>query len=107
MLSPNQLASLMLSIHPALVYAPFAAWVSLSCQTEETGLGGLGSPQLDIPQDTTGLLGYSATAIELVGGETVRVTFVNLDGTQATIQAPAGPKQLLPTKMWFRIQVNF
>ena len=98
-LSPNQLATLMLSIHPVLVYSSFGAWVSLSRQTEEAGLSTLGSPQSDILQDATGLLGYSATVIECVDGETVRVTFVNLDGTQATIQAPARPKLLLPLSL--------
>ena len=94
MLSPNHLAILMLSIHPALVYTPLVAWAILSRQTEEAGIGALGSPHLDTPEDATGLLGYSATQIERVDPKTIKIGFVGLDGTQTTVQAPAGPRPL-------------
>ena len=92
--SPNQLAVLMLSIHPALVYTPFVAWALLSQQTEEAGIGALGNPHLNTPEDGTGLLGYSATAIERVDTKSVKITFVNPHGTQVIVQAPAGPRPL-------------
>ena len=94
MLSPNQLAVLVLTIHPALMYAPFVAWVLLSRQAEETGIGTLGNPHPDTPEDATGLLGYSATAIERVDVKTVKITFVSPDGIQSIVQAPAGPRSL-------------
>jgi hypothetical protein len=94
MLSPNQLAMLVLTIHPALAYAPFVAWALLSRQTEEAGIGTLGNPHLGSPEDAKGLLGYSTTAIERVDVKTVKVTFVSPDGTQSIVQAPAGPRPL-------------
>ena len=96
MLSPNQLAVLVLTIHPALVYTPFVAWALLSRQTEEAGIGALGNPHLDNLEDATGLLGYSVTAIERVNTKAVKITFVSSDGTQSTVQAPAGPRSLRP-----------
>jgi len=97
--SPHQLALLVLSIHPALVYAPFVAWALLSRQTEEAGIGTLGSPHLDIPEDATGLLGYSVVAVERVDTETVKITFVGPLGTQVAVQAPAGLKPLHPSSL--------
>jgi hypothetical protein len=94
--SPNQLAILLLSIHPALAYTPFVAWALLSRQTEEAGVGVLGSPHMDAPEDATGLMGYSATAVERVDAKTVKITFVSHHGTQAIVQAPAGPRPLQP-----------
>jgi len=94
MLSPNQLAVLVLTIHPVLVYAPFVTWALLSRQAEEAGIGNLGNPHLDNPEDATGLLGYSATVIERVDVKTVKITFVGSDGVQIIVQAPAGPRQL-------------
>jgi hypothetical protein len=91
---PNQLATLVLSTHPALVYAPFVAWALLSRQTEEAGIGTLGSPHPDTPEDATGLLGYLATAVERVDARTAKITFVGPHGTQAIVQAPAGPRPL-------------
>jgi len=96
MLSPNQLAVLVLTIHPALVYTPFVTWALLSRQTEEAGIGTLGNPHMGSPEDATGLLGYSATAIARVDAKTVKITFVSPDGTQYIVQAPAGPRPLRP-----------
>jgi len=95
-LSPNQLAILVLSIHPALVYTPFVAWALLSRQTEDAGIGALGSPHADTAEDATGLLGYSATAVERVDSKTVKISFAGPHGTQAIVQAPAGPGPLQP-----------
>jgi len=97
--SPNQLALLMLSIHPGLVYAPFVAWALLSRQTEDAGIGALGSPRLDTPEDATGLLGYSVIAVERVDTKAVKITFVGPHGIQAVVQAPAGPRPLQPSSL--------
>ena len=97
--SPHQLAVLVLSIHPALVYAPLAAWALLSRQTEEAGIGTLGNPHLDTLEDATGLLGYSVTAVERVNTNTVKITFVSSGGTQIVVQAPAGPRPLRPSNL--------
>ncbi|KAF9648314.1 hypothetical protein BDM02DRAFT_3187271 [Thelephora ganbajun] len=93
-LSPNQLAILVLSIHPALVHASLVTWALLSRQTEEAGVGTLGNPRLGSSEGATGLLGYSATGIERVGAKSIKITFVSHDGTQAIVQAPAGPRPL-------------
>ncbi|EEB90428.1 hypothetical protein MPER_11366, partial [Moniliophthora perniciosa FA553] len=45
-LTPSQFGRIMLTIHPALAYAPFQAWALLSRQMEENGLGELGSPSM-------------------------------------------------------------
>ncbi|KAJ7787351.1 hypothetical protein B0H14DRAFT_3505606 [Mycena olivaceomarginata] len=60
-LSSSQLGRLMVVLNPALVYAPMQAWAILSRQTEETGLGALGSPVSPDDEDGqgAGLLGYS------------------------------------------------
>ena len=97
--SPHQLALLVLSIHPALVHAPFVAWALLSRQTEEAGIGTLGSPHLDTPEDATGFLGYSATAVERVDTKTAKITFVTPSGTKVIVQAPAGPRPLQPSSL--------
>ena len=96
---PHQLAVLVLSVHPALVYAPFAAWALLSRQTEEAGIGTLGNPHSDTLEDATGLLGYSVTAVERVNTNTVKITFVSSGGTQIVVQAPAGPRPLQPSNL--------
>ena len=95
--SPNQLAILVLSIHPALAYTPFVAWALLSQQAEEAGIGTLGNVQMDTPEDATGLLGYSVTAVERVDAKTAKITFAGPHGTQAIVQAPAGPRPLQPS----------
>ena len=98
-ISPHQLALLVLSIHPALVYAPFVAWALLSRQTEEADIGTLGSPHLDTPEDATGLLGYSVIAVERVDMKTAKITFVGPHDTQVVVQAPAGPRPLQPSSL--------
>jgi len=98
-ISPHQLALLVLSIHPGLVYAPFVAWALLSRQTEEASIGALGNPHLDTPEDATGFLGYSAVAIERIDAKTVKISFVGPHDTQAVVQAPAGPRPLQPSSL--------
>ena len=88
--SSNQLAALVLTIHPVFTYTPSLAWALLSRQTEEGGIGVLGTPHLHGPSDTTGMLGYSATAIERVDAKTVKVTFVGSGGAQTIVEPPAG-----------------
>lgn len=95
-LSPAQLARVVLSVHPALVYAPFQAWALLSRQLEDTGLGVLGSPSLDAAEDASGLLGYLATKIERIDEKTARITFSSPDGLHVTLNAPAGPNPYRP-----------
>ena len=97
--SPNQLAVLMLSIHPALVHTPFVAWALLSQQTEEAGIGTLGNPHLDTLEDATGLLGYSAVAVERVDAKRARITFTSPHGAHAIVQVPAGSRPIQSSTM--------
>ncbi|KAF7342156.1 von Willebrand factor A domain-containing protein 8 [Mycena venus] len=68
-LSPHHLARLMVTLHPALISAPMQAWAILNRQTEEMGLGALGSPVSfddegdDREGEGAGLLGYTLTRI--------------------------------------------
>ncbi|KAF9530652.1 AAA domain-containing protein [Crepidotus variabilis] len=95
--SPSLLSHLMVVLHPALVYAPFQAWAILSRQTEEAGLGPLGSPSLDSEIGGVGFLGYGITQIQRVQGteRSVEVTFKSLfGGASVALQVPAGRNQL-------------
>ncbi|KJA23810.1 hypothetical protein HYPSUDRAFT_137004 [Hypholoma sublateritium FD-334 SS-4] len=96
-LSPNQLSRLFLTIHPALIYAPFQAWAILSRQTEESGLGQLGSPSMDSINEEIGIFGYSISANQRLDDTTVQLTFSPPPGRQpVNVAVPAGPKQLRP-----------
>ncbi|TCD60876.1 hypothetical protein EIP91_009382 [Steccherinum ochraceum] len=96
-LSPSQLARLILTIHPGLVNAPFVAWAMLSRQTEEAGLGPLGSPALSGDNDHLGYLGYSITRIERASDATVRLHFTPSNrGKPVILEVPSGPRKLLP-----------
>ena len=96
-LTPPQLARLMLTIHPRLIYGEFVAWAMLSRQTEEAGLGPLGSPALSGDNDHLGYLGYKVVRIERASSSTVRLHFVLPDqGAPVVVEAPAGPRDLLP-----------
>ncbi|KAH7919391.1 hypothetical protein BV22DRAFT_1199497 [Leucogyrophana mollusca] len=89
--SPGQLARLFLALHPALSHAPFQAWAMLSRQTEEAGLGELGSPAASGPLEELGLFGYRIAKIDRIGEWTVRLTFNGPPGAASvTIDAPAG-----------------
>lgn len=92
-LTPGQLAQLMLTIHPALLHAPFVTWAMMSSQTEKASLGPLGSPS-DLHSVVMGLLGYSLLSVERTSEHSARVTF---DGpSRVTLEVCAGPKQLIP-----------
>ncbi len=88
-ITPSQLGQLFLMLHPALIHAPFQAWALLSAQTEDSGLGPLGSPSMM----SEGLLGYRLVSIKRTGEHTADATF---DGPQRVVcNVPAGPKTLL------------
>lgn len=93
-LSPEQLARLVLSIHPALIHSPFVGWAMLSRQFENAGFSELGSPNLTGIEDDAGLLGYRLARISRVDGRTASITFDSPSGTQVTVTVPAGPHEL-------------
>ncbi|RDB28140.1 von Willebrand factor A domain-containing protein 8 [Hypsizygus marmoreus] len=94
-LSPGQLARLFLTIHPGLLHASFQAWAMLSRQTEEAGLGELGSPSMTSVNNPIGLFGYAISAIERVDDTTARLTFKRPgNATPVIVTAPAGSKAL-------------
>jgi len=94
-LSPGQLARLFVTIHPALIHAPFQAWAMLSRQTEEAGLGELGSPSMSTIDERIGLFGYRVSAIERADVNTARITFEGVHGLSCvTMTVPAGPRPL-------------
>ncbi|OCH94642.1 hypothetical protein OBBRIDRAFT_817121 [Obba rivulosa] len=95
-LAPEQLARLVLGLHPALMHAPFVAWAVLSQQLEEAGVGPLGSPALAGQGDGLGFLGYKLARITRKDNWTVQITFEGVSGTAAVVlDAPAGPLSLL------------
>ncbi|KAF8056895.1 AAA domain-containing protein, partial [Lyophyllum atratum] len=96
-LTPHQLARLVLTIHPGLIHASFQAWAMLSRQTDEAGLGELGTPSTS-SGDEIGLLGYRLSAIKRRDATTAEVTFEHLDPHQhpVVVTVPAGPKPLRP-----------
>lgn len=95
-LTPTQLARLVLTIHPTLIYSPFVAWAMLSKQMEEANLGPLGSPSLSKPEDESGYLGYGLARIERATKSSVLLHFVHTtSGKSLSLVAPGGPKALL------------
>ncbi|KAF9806900.1 hypothetical protein IEO21_08484 [Rhodonia placenta] len=94
-LAPEQLARLVLTIHPGLIHAPFVAWATLSQQCEDAGLGPLGSPSLSGSGDELGLLGYKLDSVRRVNEHTAKAEFVGIDGARVSIDVPAGPRPLL------------
>ncbi|KAJ7216377.1 AAA domain-containing protein [Mycena pura] len=91
-LSSSQLARLLVALHPALVIAPLQAWAILSRQTEEMGLGPLGSPATS---DGDGLLGYTLASIERTTPTTARAVFAHASLPSRGLTVPAGPAPLL------------
>ena len=88
-LTSSQLARLLLTLHPILVYSTFQAWDILGRQAEQAGLGELGSPSIISSDECTGLLGYRISSIDRVSETTARLTF---DGPSCVqIVVPAGP----------------
>ncbi|KAA1472001.1 hypothetical protein DENSPDRAFT_859246 [Dentipellis sp. KUC8613] len=92
-LTPGQLSRLLLTLHPALMHAPFHAWAMLSNRTEQVGLGELGAVQVSSGTDI-GLLGYRASSISRVDATTASVVFEGPQ-TKISVNVPAGPKDLL------------
>lgn len=90
--NPGQLARLFLMLHPGLIHAPFQAWAMLSRQTEEAGLGELGSPSMDSVDEQLGTFGYRLSSIERVDATTAQVTF-RAPHRSVTVIVPAGPRQ--------------
>ncbi|KAJ7594399.1 AAA domain-containing protein [Mycena floridula] len=97
-LTPGQLARIFLLIHPTLLHAPFQAWALLSRQTQEKGLGELGSPSMTSSTERVGFFGYKIEKIEKgQSPNTVQVTFEHTELTSITHTLPAGP---FPLKKW-------
>ncbi|GLB39985.1 putative von Willebrand factor (vWF) type A domain [Lyophyllum shimeji] len=94
-LTPGQLARLVLMIHPGLIHASFQAWAMLGRQTDEAGLGELGTPTMS-GEEEIGLLGYRVSAIKRLDATTAEVTFVHPDAPSVVANVPAGPKPLRP-----------
>ncbi|KAF7366325.1 von Willebrand factor A domain-containing protein 8 [Mycena sanguinolenta] len=100
-LSPMQLARLMVTLHPALVFAPMQAWAILSRQTEEMGLGELGSPvsaEEDGADHGAGLLGYTLARITRLTSTSATVVFTHPAASlpDVSLTVPAGPAPLRP-----------
>lgn len=96
-LSPGQLARLFLAIHPGLIYAPFQAWAMLSRQTDELGLGELGSPSISTVDEQIGLFGYRITAVERADVSAAKLTFTGTGHlAPIVVVVPAGPQPLRP-----------
>ncbi|KAI9056427.1 hypothetical protein FKP32DRAFT_1599153 [Trametes sanguinea] len=95
-LSSEQLARLVLSLHPALIHSPFVAWAMLSHQFEDAGLGALGSPNLSGIDDDSGLLGYRLANISKVDDRTASIVFESPSGNRVELPAAAGPGSYLP-----------
>ncbi|KAJ6562445.1 AAA domain-containing protein [Mycena capillaripes] len=97
-LSPSQLARLVLTIHPALVFAPMQAWAILSRQTEEMGLGALGSPAFSDDDDDigAGLLGYTLARITRLTSTTATALFTHPTHPAVSLPVAAGPAPLRP-----------
>ncbi|KAF5384151.1 hypothetical protein D9615_003188 [Tricholomella constricta] len=97
-LAPGQLARLFLTIHPGLIHASFQAWAMLSRQTDEAGLGELGTPSMSSQDEEIGLLGYRISSIKRVDERTAEATFMLPGSSQppVVVKVPAGPKPLRP-----------
>ncbi|KAI0342455.1 hypothetical protein BDW22DRAFT_1330827 [Trametopsis cervina] len=95
-LSPHQLAKLVLALHPGLLHASFVVWSMLSHQCEDAGLGPLGSPSLSGEEDDYGLLGYRLLSTQRESDRTVQVSFLLQDSsTPLTLSVLGGPNELL------------
>ncbi|KAG6885080.1 hypothetical protein C0993_006041 [Termitomyces sp. T159_Od127] len=94
-LTSSQLARLLLTIHPSLVYASFQAWALLSRQTEEAGLGALESPSMSQDEDI-GLMGYRVSDIKRLDETSAEVTFAHSGAPPVVLRVPAGTKTLRP-----------
>jgi hypothetical protein len=96
-LSPGQLARIFLTIHPGLIHAPFQAWALLSRQTEDAGLGQLGSPSMSAPDEDIGIFGYRVSRIKRESDYTAKVSFEGPNGAEdISTLVPAGPNSFRP-----------
>ncbi|PFH48924.1 hypothetical protein AMATHDRAFT_148764 [Amanita thiersii Skay4041] len=105
-LTQGQLSRLLLTIHPALAYAPFQAWAVLSRQAEEAGLGQLGSPSMSSVNERIGLFGYQVSAIKRVDEKTAEIVFEAPSMTPITLLVPAGPKPFRPFPFTQKLEFN-
>ena len=94
-LTPTQLTKVVLAVHPGLLHAQFVAWAMLSRQTEEAGLGPLGSPSLNGEDDGVGFLGYGLLKVGRVDETSVHMTFSQKSMPPIEVVAPAGPRKPL------------
>ncbi|KAJ3505514.1 hypothetical protein NLJ89_g7376 [Agrocybe chaxingu] len=105
--SPAQLARLFLTIHPALIHAPFQAWAILSRQTQEAGLGELGSPSMASNDDRIGLFGYQVAEIRRSSDATAEITFDAPAGLpRVSVTVAAGSRQLRPFPFIGKLEFN-
>lgn len=96
-LASDQLARLVLTLHPLLAHLPFEGWALLSRQFEEAGLGTLASPSTAGLRDGSGFLGYKAVSIARVDSHTARVTFEGPGGSPIVLlNVPAGSRPVSP-----------
>ncbi|KAL0575398.1 hypothetical protein V5O48_000404 [Marasmius crinis-equi] len=98
-LTPGQLARVLLTIHPALIHAPFQAWALLGRHIEEQGLGELGSPSVTTSDENLGLLGYSVSSIERKSPTVAEVTFEAPGTALVSLLVSCGPRDFLPFPM--------
>ncbi|KAF8624743.1 hypothetical protein AX17_007074 [Amanita inopinata Kibby_2008] len=105
-LTPGQLARLLITIHPALIYAPFHAWAVLSRQTQEAEIGELGSPSMASADEPIGLFGYHVIEIKRVDEKTAEVTFGAPSMKAVTVHVPAGPRRLRPFPFTGSLEFN-
>ncbi|KAJ7173000.1 AAA domain-containing protein [Mycena crocata] len=92
-LSPAQLARLVVTLHPALVFAPLQAWAILNRQTEEMNIGTLGSPAAS-DGDAAGLLGYTLAGITRLTSSSATAVFAHAILPSRSLTVPAGPAPL-------------
>ncbi|KAF8581136.1 hypothetical protein K439DRAFT_1517023 [Ramaria rubella] len=91
-LASDELARLVLALHPGLAHAPFEGWALLSRQFEQSGLGVLATPSTAGLQDGSGFFGYRAVSIERVDKRSAKVQFVGPGCSPVLIlNVPAGP----------------
>ena len=92
-LPPDQLARVVLALHPVLAHAPFEGWALLSRQFEDAGLGTLTSPSTAGLGDGSGFFGYRAVSISRIDTNTARVIFERPGGSSIiSLDVPAGPR---------------
>ncbi|CAH7688707.1 AAA domain-containing protein [Phakopsora pachyrhizi] len=94
-ISPDQLACLMLLLHPRLAYLPLTGFGMLAEHLAQAGFGALGNP-VAAAEDGSGLLGYQLVSIERVTSSEARATFKQCDShTYITTNLFCGPAPLV------------